>query len=186
MVFKETKIKGVLIIELEPRVDERGFFARNFAKEEFAKHGIEFDIVHINRSLNKIKGTTRGFHYQLAPKAESKILQCLRGRFYDAVIDLRKNSSTYGEWVSVELDSGKKNMLLCPKGCANAIQVLEDDSELQYFVDEYYSADHERGIRFNDPYFKVDWPFKVPTVISDKDANWPLVDPNNLPVVELK
>lgn len=184
MVFKETKIKGVWIVELEPRVDERGFFARNFAKEEFAKQEIEFNIVHINRSLNKAKGTTRGFHYQIAPKAEAKMLQCLRGKFYDVVIDLRKNSKTYGEWVSAELIP-QKNMILCPKGCANAIQILENDSELQYFVDEYYSGDHERGIRFNDPYFKIEWPFKTPTVISEKDAGWPLVDAKNPPVVAL-
>src|SRR3989344_2362576 len=184
MVFKKTKIEGVWEIGLEPRVDERGFFVRNFAKEEFAKQGIRFDIVHINRSLNKAKGTTRGFNYQVAPKAEAKILQCLRGKFYDVVIDLRKNSPTYGKWTSVELVP-QKNMILCPKGCANAIQVLENDSELQYFVDEYYSPEHERGIRFNDPYFKIDWPFKTATVISEKDANWPLTQKENLPVVEL-
>lgn len=185
MIFHKTKIEGAWIIELEPRVDERGFFVRNFAKEELAKQGIDFPVAHINRSLSKVKGTTRGFHYQLAPKAEDKLLQALRGKFHDILVDLRKGSKTYGEWISVELDPEKKNMLLCPKGCANAIQVLESDSELQYFVTEQFSPEHERGIRFNDPYFKFDWPFQTPTVISEKDANWPLVSKENLPVVEL-
>lgn len=185
MIFTKTKIEGVFIIELEPRVDERGFYARNFAKEEFAKQGIDFDIVHINRSFNKVKGTTRGFHYQLAPKAEGKILQCIRGKFFDVVIDLRKGSKTYGEWVSAEISAEKKNMILCPKGCTNAIQILEDNSELQYFSSEQYSPEHERGIRFDDPYFKIEWPFMTPTVISEKDGSWPLVQKENLPVVEL-
>jgi dTDP-4-dehydrorhamnose 3,5-epimerase len=185
MIFNKTKIEGVWTMALEPRTDDRGFFARNFAKEEFTKNGIDFDIVHINRSLNKSKGTTRGFHYQLAPKGEDKILQCLRGRIMNVVVDLRKDSATYGQWVSVELNPQDKNMILCPKGCANAIQTLEDDSELQYFVTEYYSPEHERGLRWNDPYLKVNWPFTAPTVISDKDAAWPLIDPVNLPTAEL-
>lgn len=185
MIFNPTKLEGVWIVEMEPRVDERGFFARNFAKEEFEKKGIKYDIVHINRSLNKLKGTTRGFHYQLAPKGEDKILQCLRGRIFDVVIDLRKNSATYLQWISLELNPEKKNMVLCPKGCANAIQTLEDDSELQYFVTEYYSPEHERGIRWNDPYFKIDWPIKTPSVISDKDASWPLVEEGDLPTAGL-
>lgn len=185
MKFQETKIKGVWILEWEPRGDERGYFGRNFAKEEFAARGIDFGIVHVNRSWNKEKGTTRGLHYQLPPKAEDKLLQCLRGGFYDVVLDLRKNSPTYGKWVSVELAPEKKNIVFVPKGCANGVQVLENDSELQYFVSEYYSPEHERGVRFDDPYFAIDWPFKKPAVISPKDAAWPLAGENNKPLVEL-
>ncbi len=185
MIFKETKLRGVWVIELEPKADKRGFFVRNFAKEEFAKQGIDYNIVHINRSFNKTKGTTRGMHYQQVPKAEDKILQCLRGGFYYVALDIRRNSPTYGQWISVELRPEKKNMVLCPKGCASGIQVLEDNSELQYFVSETYSPEHEHGIRWNDSYFKMEWPFKVPAVISDKDANWPLVEPKNLPSVEV-
>ncbi len=186
MIFHKTKIKGAWIIELEPRIDKRGFYTRNFAKEEFAKQGIDFDVIHINRSFNKKKGTTRGFHYQLMPKSEDKILQVLRGKVYDVVLDLRKKSKTYGQWFSVELNPKKMNIVLCPKGCANAIQVLENNSELQYFSSAAYSPENERGIRFNDPYFKIKWPFKKPTVISEKDSNWPLVKKENLPVVDLK
>lgn len=185
MIFEKTKLGGVWVVKLEPRVDERGFFVRNFAKEEFAKNGIDYNIVHINRSLNKVKGTTRGFHYQQAPKAEDKILQCIRGSIYDVVIDLRKSSATYGQWISLILNAEKKNMVLCPKGCANGIQTLEDDCELQYFVTEYYSPGHERGLRWNDPYFGVTWPIATPVVISEKDSNWPLVQKENPPSVEL-
>lgn len=184
MKFNQTKIKGVWIIELEPRGDERGFFVRNFAKEEMEKLGIKYEIVHINRSLSRIKGTTRGLHYQQSPKAEDKMLQCLKGKIYWVVVDIRKNSETYGQWLSVELSPEKMNMVICPKGCANGIQTLESDSELQYFVTEYYSPESERGIRWNDPYFGITWPLEIPTVISDKDANWPLVEVGNLPTVE--
>ncbi len=185
MKFTQTKINGVWIIELEPRMDERGYFTRNFAKEEFAKQGIDYNIVHINRSLSKVKGTTRGLHYQVPPKAEDKMLQCLRGRIFWAVADIRKGSPTYGQWLTVELSPDKFNMVICPKGCVNGIQVLENDSELQYFVTEAYSPEHERGLRWNDPFFAIEWPFKTPTIISDKDANWPLIDKNNPPVIEL-
>ena len=185
MIFTKTKLDGVWIVTLEPKVDERGFFMRNFAKEEFAKNGIDYNIVHINRSLSKTKGTTRGLHYQQMPKAEDKMLQCLRGRIFWAVVDIRKGSKTYGEWLSVELSPEKKNVVICPKGCANGIQILEDDSELQYFVTEAYSPEHERGLRWNDPYFGIKWPFDVPTVISEKDAAWPLVKKEDLPTVEL-
>jgi dTDP-4-dehydrorhamnose 3,5-epimerase len=185
MIIRETKIEGLREIELEPRRDERGFFVRNFAKEELAKAGINYDIVHINRSLSKTAGTTRGLHYQITPKAEDKMLQCLRGKIYWVGIDLRKQSATYGQWHSVILSPEKMNMVICPKGCANGIQTLIEDCELQYFVTETYSPEHERGIRWNDPYFKTDWPIKEPSIISDKDAQWPLVDSKNMPTVEL-
>ena len=186
MIFHKTKLDGVWLIELEPKIDARGFYMRNFAKEEFAKNGIDFNIVHVNRSLNKIKGTTRGFHYQQPPKCEDKLLQALKGKFYDVVLDLRKGSKTYLRWLSFELDAEKKNMLLCPKGCTNAIQVLEDNSELQYFVTEYYWPEREKGIRFNDPLLKIKWPFPTPVVISEKDAGWPLIDKNSPPAIDLR
>jgi dTDP-4-dehydrorhamnose 3,5-epimerase len=185
MKINKTKIQGVYEIQLEPREDDRGYFMRNFAKEELAAAGIDYSIVHINRSLSKIKGTTRGLHYQLPPKAEDKMLQCLRGRIYWVVVDIRKGSQTYGQWLSVELTPEKKNMVICPKGCANGIQVLEENSELQYFVTEGYSPEHERGIRWNDPYFNIEWPIKIPGLISEKDESWPLIQKDNLPTVSI-
>ena len=184
MKFEQTKIPGVWIISLEPKGDERGYFVRNFAKEELARLGIEYNIVHVNRSLSKIVGTTRGLHYQVPPRAEDKMLQCLRGKILWAVVDIRKGSPTYRQWLAVELSPEKMNMVICPKGCANGIQVLAPDSELQYFVTETYSPEHERGLRWNDPFFGIDWPFKEPAIISDKDAAWPLIDPNRPPIVE--
>lgn len=185
MIFERTKLDGVLVIKPEVKGDERGFFFRNFAKEEFAKNGIEYNIIHINRSFNKTQGTLRGFHYQQAPKAEDKIIQCLRGSVYDVVIDLRKNSRTYGQWAPLTLSAEGKNMVLVPKGCANAFLTLEDDCELQYLVTESYSPEHERGLRWNDPFFGIIWPLAAPAVISEKDANWPLVQKEDLPAVEL-
>jgi len=185
MIFNETKIKGLWVIELEPRGDDRGYFVRNFAKEEFAAQGIEYEIVHINRSFSKLKGTTRGLHYEVPPKVGNKTIQCLQGRFFWAAVDIRKDSPTYGQFFSKELSADKKEMVLCPRGCANGIQVLEDDSELQYFMTQGYAPECERGIPWNDPYFHIDWPFKTPTVISDKDLKWPAVDPQNPPAVTL-
>lgn len=186
MLIKEQGIKGVFEITLEPRRDDRGFFVRNFAIEELQAAGIaSYDIVHINRSLSRVKGTTRGLHYQVSPMAEDKMLQCLRGRIFWAVVDLRKNSPTYGKSLSFELTPDKLNMVICPKGCANGIQTLENDSELQYFVTQKYSPEHERGVRWNDPSFGIDWPFKVPVIISEKDSQWPLVGEGNMPTVEL-
>ncbi len=185
MIFEKTKLDGVWVVKPELKGDERGFFFRNFAKEEFAKNGIDYTIVHINRSFNKTKGTLRGFHYQEAPKAEDKLIQCFRGSVYDVVIDLRKNSQTYGKCESLTLSAEEKNMVLVPKGCANAFLTLEDDCELQYLVTEGYSPEHERGLRWSDPFLGVTWPLATPVVISEKDANWPLVDRANPPVVEL-
>ncbi|KKW19665.1 MAG: dTDP-4-dehydrorhamnose 3,5-epimerase [Parcubacteria group bacterium GW2011_GWA2_51_10] len=173
MIFKPTKLKEVFEIELELKGDDRGYFMRNFAVEEFKAHGINAHIVHINRGFNKTKGTIRGFHYQTAPKAEDKILQALSGAFYDIVVDLRRDSSTYKEWQGFEISAEKKNMLVVPKGCAHGIQTLTDNCEMQYLVTEYYSPEHERGIRWNDPGFDFKWPLGSPIVISDKDANWP-------------
>lgn len=185
MIFNKTKLAGVWIIQLEPRVDERGFFVRNFAKEELATNGIDYDIVHIDRSLSVQKGTTRGLHFQRVPKAEDKIIQCLRGKIFNVVVDIRKGSPTYGDWLSVVLDPHEKNMILSPKGCVNGIQTLEDNSELQYFITEHYSPEHASGFRWNDPFFGIEWPFKVPSVISEKDAHWPLIDKNAPPVIAL-
>lgn len=173
MIFQKTKLRGVFEIELEPKGDDRGYFMRNFAVEEFKANGMDASIVHINRGFNKTKGTIRGFHYQITPKAEDKILQALSGAFYDIVVDLRPDSSTYRKWQGFEISAEKKNVLVVPKGCAHGIQTLTDNCEMQYFVTEFYSSEHERGIRWNDPQFNFVWPLGKPTVISEKDSKWP-------------
>jgi dTDP-4-dehydrorhamnose 3,5-epimerase len=174
MDFKETKIKGLYIIDLKPYSDERGFFARNFCKQEFAKAGIDFDIVQANLSLTKKKGTIRGLHFQSQPKAEDKIVQCLRGTIYDVAVDLRKDSQTFGQWVAQELSAENKKMFLIPKGFAHGFQVLEEDCLLQYFMSEFYSAELSFGVRWDDPFLGIQWPIANP-FLSEKDKNWPLI-----------
>ncbi len=173
MKFTKTKIKGVYVIELEPRQDSRGYFSRVFAKEELKKDGIDFSIVHINRSKTVEKGTIRGMHYQRKPKEEDKIIQCLAGKIFDVALDLRRGSKTYGQWVSQTLNPQSKKMLLVPKGCAHGFQTLEKDTVVEYFVTQYYAPNFENGVRYNDPYFKIKWPIKK-AIVSEKDANWPL------------
>ena len=177
MKFTKTKIKGVYIITPEPREDSRGYFTRVFAKEELKKIGIDFSIVHINRSLTVDKGTIRGIHYQKAPREEDKIIQCLSGKIFDVALDLRRNSRTFGQWISQVLDSKNKKMLLLPKGCAHGFQTLEKNTIVEYFVTEYYAPYSELGIRYNDPFFNIDWPIKN-AIVSEKDANWPLIKVN--------
>ena len=173
MKIIETKIKGLYVIELEPRIDERGFFARVFCKKELAKIGFNFDMVQINESLNKTKGTLRGMHFQKEPKAEDKIVQCIRGAIYDVAIDLRQKSLTYGRWVAEELTEDNRKMFLIPKGFAHGFQTLTDNCEIFYFMSEFYSSEHSSGVRWDDPFFKIKWPIKNPFLL-EKDKNWPL------------
>ncbi len=172
MKITQTKLKGVFVIELEPREDERGYFARVFAKEELKKVGVDFSIVHINRSLSKEKGVIRGLHYQNAPKGEDKIVQCLTGSIFDVAVDIREDSQTYGDWFGVDLTAENKKMLLLPKGCAHGFQTLEKNTTVEYFVTQYYEPSFEAGIRYNDPKFNIKWPIKEP-ILSEKDENLP-------------
>ena len=172
MKIIKTKIIGVFIIEPEPRVDERGYFARVFAKEVLKEKGIAYNIVHINRSLTKEKGTIRGIHYQIKPRQEDKIIQCILGKIFDVAVDLRPKSKTFGKWVGVELSGENKRMFLVPKGCGHAFQTLSPNCLTEYFVSEYYSPEHEKGALWNDPFFKINWPIKRP-ILSSKDKNWP-------------
>jgi dTDP-4-dehydrorhamnose 3,5-epimerase len=175
MLFSETPLKGAHVIELEKRGDERGFFARMFCEEEFATHGLATRLVQANNSAAARRGTLRGCHYQLPPKAETKLVRCIRGALYDVIIDVRRDSPTFGDHFGVELTAENRKMLYVPKGFAHAFLTLEDATEAIYLVDEFYAPDHERGIRWNDPKFGIDWPID-PVVISDKDRNFPDFD----------
>ena len=174
MKFEEAKLKGLYVIEPEIHVDERGYFTRIFCKKEFTENGISFNIVQINRSLNKKQGTIRGMHFQKSPKAEDKIIQCIKGKIYDVAIDLRQDSPTYGEWFAEELSEENKKMFLIPKGFAHGFQTLTDSCEILYFMSEFYSPQYESGVRWNDPFFNIKWPIKDP-ILSEKDKNWPLI-----------
>ncbi len=174
MKFKETKIKDLYIIEPEFHIDKRGYFARIFCKKEFKRIGFDFEIVQINRSLNKKKGIIRGMHFQKPPKAEDKIVQCIRGAIYDVAVDFRKSSPTYGQWVAVELNEENKKMFLIPKGFTHGFQSLKDNSEILYFLSEFYSSEYEGGVRWDDPFFNIKWPIKNPFLL-ERDKNWPLI-----------
>jgi dTDP-4-dehydrorhamnose 3,5-epimerase len=177
MKFIETPLKGAFVIELEKRGDERGFFARTFCKKEFEANGLNNEIVQINNSLSKDKGTLRGMHYQLSPKSEDKIVRCIKGSLFDVIIDLRPDSETFKKWFGTELSAENRNMLVVPKGFAHGFITLEENTEAFYLVTEYYSPEHERGVRYNDPAFGIKWPIE-PIVISDKDKNHPDFNPN--------
>ena len=171
MIFTETKLKGVYIIELEKLNDERGFFARTWDKEVFEKKGFDSKLVQCNISFNKLKGTVRGIHYQTTPFEESKIVRCTKGKIFDVIIDLRSNSSSYTKWISVELTEQNHYMIFIPKGCAHGFQTLEDDTEVFYQISEFYNSEHYHGIRWNDPKFDIKWPLKI-SLISEKDASY--------------
>jgi len=174
MIFKETKIKGLYVIELEPKIDERGDFVRTFCKDELAKNGLFFDIVQANQSLTKKKGAIRGMHFQKEPKDEAKIIQCLKGKIYDVAIDLRKGSETYGQWVSQELSEENGKMFFLPKGFAHGFQTLDSNCRVQYSMSELYYPEFASGVRWNDSSLKIKWPVKNP-ILSERDKNWPLI-----------
>jgi dTDP-4-dehydrorhamnose 3,5-epimerase len=168
MIFTETPIAGAFLIDLEPRGDERGFFARFFCEREFGAHGLSTHFVQANNSLSARRGTLRGMHYQLAPKAETKVVRCLRGALFDIVLDLRKGSPTFGKSFGAELSADNRRMMYVPKGFGHGFVTLTDDTEALYLVDEFYSPEHERGVRWDDPKFGIQWPV-APVVMSDKD-----------------
>jgi dTDP-4-dehydrorhamnose 3,5-epimerase len=176
MIFNETPLKGAYVIDLDKKGDDRGFFARFFCKREFEDIGLDNDIVQINNSLSKYKGTLRGIHYQLAPKAETKIVRCVKGGLFDVIIDLREDSETFGEWFAEELTAENRKMLYVPKGFGHGFMTTQENTEALYLVTEFYAPDYERGIRWNDPRFNIKWPME-PEVISDKDKNHPDFNP---------
>lgn len=176
MIFKETPLKGAFTIELEKKEDDRGFFARFFCVNEFEKNGLPRSFVQINNSLSVHKGTLRGMHYQLAPKGETKVVRCIQGSFYDVILDLRAGSPTFGHSFGAELSAKNRKMMLVPEGFAHGFLTLEDNSEALYLVNEFYAAPLERGIRWDDPNFKIAWPEK-PKIVSEKDAKHPDFNP---------
>jgi len=176
MRFTETSIPGAYLIDLEKRGDDRGFFARAFCEQEFASHQLVSRFVQVNNSLSAHKGTLRGMHYQLAPKAETKLIRCIRGSLYDLILDLRPGSPSFGRSFGAELSAENRRMMYVPKGFAHGFITLEENTEAFYFVDEFYAPDRERGLRWNDPAFQLSWPI-APVVLSDKDAGQRDFDP---------
>ena len=172
MRFHPTDLADAVLIEIEKRGDERGFFARTFCEEEFAQAGLVTRFVPANASASRKAGTLRGLHYQVAPHAETKVIRCTRGAIFDVIVDLRPDSPSYRRWQGFELTAAEGTMLYIPEGFAHGYQTLADDTEVAYQVSAPYAPGAEAGIRYDDPAFGITWPMPV-TAISEKDVSWP-------------
>ncbi|MCL5432579.1 MAG: dTDP-4-dehydrorhamnose 3,5-epimerase [Patescibacteria group bacterium] len=174
MKIKKFTISGPLLIYLDKKTDKRGYFQRIFCEDALLKYGVKFNIVQANSSFNYKKGTVRGMHYQKAPYPEEKIVKCIKGEIYDVLLDIRKNSATFGKWVSVVLSQKDNTILYIPSGFAHGFQTLTDETEILYLMSEYYSPKNSTGYRWNDPGIQITWPLKK-IIISKKDSELPLL-----------
>jgi dTDP-4-dehydrorhamnose 3,5-epimerase len=171
MKFTETGLEGAWIVDVEPLADDRGFFGRTWCAKEFAEHGMVADIAQCNLSYNHRRGTLRGLHYQVPPAAEAKFVRCTAGAVHDVIVDVRPGSGTYLQWVGVDLTAENRRALYVPPMFAHGYLTLTDGAEVIYQVSEFYTPGAERGARYDDPAFGIDWPVDV-EVISEKDAAW--------------
>ena len=172
MKVTETALKGVYVVEPQVFGDARGWFMESWSEKKLAEAGIKVDFVQDNHSFSAQKGTLRGLHYQLNPMCQAKMLRCTRGRIFDVAVDIRKGSPQYGQWVGVELSADNKKQMYIPRGFAHGFITLTDDVEVQYKADNYYSPQHDGGVRWDDPAIGVEWPI-APAILSDKDKNAP-------------
>ena len=175
MRFTETEIAGAYLVDLDCMEDTRGFFGRSWCSREFTEHGLSGSMAQCSISYNNRRGTLRGMHFLAAPCAETKLVRCTAGAMYDVVLDLRLGSRTFRSWISVELTSGNRRALYVPEGCAHGYVTLTDGCEVFYQMSEFYSKEADRGVRWNDPAFGIEWPISDP-IISDKDAGYPDFD----------
>lgn len=173
MLFTETPLPGVWIIDIERREDDRGWFARSFCQDEYRARGLNPVIAQCNVSVNRMKHTLRGMHYQAAPHAEAKTVRCVRGAIYDVALDLRPESPTFLQWFGVELSQDTYRMLYIPEGLAHGFQTLTDDSEILYEMSAFYHPELARGVRWNDPAFGITWPDADHHIISERDQSYP-------------
>lgn len=172
MIFNKTKLEGAYIIEIEKHGDERGFFSRSWCNKELEDHGLNSKMVQANIGFSLKKGTLRGLHFQMAPYQEVKVVRCTMGAIFDVIVDLRPDSPTYKQWVSVELNSENRKMIYVPEGFAQGYVTLTDNSEMCYNTSQFYAPDFARGVRYDDPSFSIKLPIDV-TVISKADKSWP-------------
>jgi dTDP-4-dehydrorhamnose 3,5-epimerase len=172
MIFQNTKLQGVCLLQPERLADERGFFARMWCQTEFEKHGIDPRLVQCNLSFNPRKGTLRGMHFQRAPHEETKIVRCTLGAVFDVAVDLRPASPTFKQWVGAPLTAENRESLVIPPGCAHGFLTLDHDSEIFYQMSETYTPTHAAGVRWNDPAFGIKWPGEV-TMIAERDRTYP-------------
>lgn len=172
MKLIETKLEGVFVIEMEPSTDKRGFYKRVWGKDDFRALGLDDELDNIGISYNRTRATFRGMHYQKEPFAESKLVQCVRGKIYDVILDLRPASKTFGEWIAVELSADDNTAVYIPKGLAHGFQTIEDDSQVLYFISAKYVKESAAGVRWDDGRFGIELPLEI-GVIDDRDASYP-------------
>jgi dTDP-4-dehydrorhamnose 3,5-epimerase len=173
MIFTETKLAGVLVLDPRRFEDERGFFAPAFSAREFEARGMAAHFVESNISYSRRRGTIRGMHYQAAPHGQAKLIRCTRGAVYDVVIDIRRDSQTYGQWFGVELTAESRRMIYLPGDCAHGFQTLVDDAEVFYMVSSPYAPESGRGVRWDDPAFRIEWPDVDERVLIERDRSYP-------------
>ena len=175
MRFSETEMDGLIVVEMEPTDDERGWFSRSYCRNEFEQQGVDLTIAQMNHSFNTHKGTLRGMHYQLPPFGETKVVRCIAGAVFDVAIDLRISSPTFLQWKGVELSVANRQALIIPKGFAHGFLTLENRSELIYLHSEFYSPGSEAAVHYMDPKIGINWPEPI-TTVSDKDRNHPYLE----------
>jgi dTDP-4-dehydrorhamnose 3,5-epimerase len=171
MKFHDVGLEGARLVELSPFADSRGRFSRLFCGKVFAEAGLEGNFVQINESFNISPGTLRGMHFQLPPAAEVKVVRCMQGKMWDCIIDLRPSSATFRKWFGAELTPENNLMMYVPRGFAHGFITIEPNTFAIYLASSAYAPGSERGVRYNDPAFAIEWPL-APAVISDKDGNW--------------
>jgi dTDP-4-dehydrorhamnose 3,5-epimerase len=172
MIFTKPHLKGVFVLEPEKLEDDRGFFARSWCQREFEAHGLNPRLAQCSISFSQQRGTLRGMHYQTAPCDEAKLVRCTAGSIYDAIIDLRPEASTFKQYFGLVLTAPSHKMLYVPEGFAHGFVTLEDNTEVFYQISEFYSPEHAKGVRWNDPAFGIEWPL-IPSTMSDRDRNYP-------------
>lgn len=175
LIFTETKLKGAYVIDIDRKEDTRGFFARAFCGEEFKKHGLKPIIAQMNIAHNRKKGTIRGMHFQYPPAAETKLVRCTRGAILDIIVDLRPDSPTYLQHISIELNADNQSALYVPERFAHGYQALQDNTDTSYVVGEFYTPSAEGGLMYDEPRLGLSWPLPV-TVVSEKDQKFPRLD----------
>lgn len=176
MKFTPTRVAGAWLVELEPRSDDRGFFARAWCEDEFNGRGLNPALTQCNVAVTYKAATLRGLHYQVAPHEEAKLVRCTTGAIFDVLVDLRRGSPTFRQWFGAELTAANRQMLYVPEGCAHGYLTLTDESEVFYQVSASYAAAAERGVRWNDPAFAIDWPL-APRLVHPRDQGYPDFEP---------
>lgn len=174
MIFHETRLQGIRLLELEPRTDERGFFARTWCREEFAAASLDPNLVQQSLSYTRLRGTVRGLHFQRPPHEETKLVRCVRGAIFDVVVDIRPDSPTYLRWLGFDLSAKNHLAVYIPGGFAHGFQALEDETDVLYNISAPHAAEAAAGLRFDDARLSVAWPLPV-TVISERDRGWPRI-----------